>query len=72
MTLSLWERPARQRQADAPGEGHAKREPDRAKPEEKARVSRLRQTCDPHLLLRLRPDGLALRAPLSQRERGAR
>src|SRR5437773_9261402 len=35
---------------------------DRAKPEEKARVSRLRQTCDPHLLLRLRPDGLALRA----------
>ncbi len=37
MTLSLWERPARQRQADAPGEGHAKREPDRAKPEEKFR-----------------------------------
>jgi len=38
-------------------------------------VLRCDQSCAPHLLLRLRPDGLALgalRAALSQRERGSR
>src|SRR5437870_9886620 len=40
-SLSLWERAARQSQTDAPGEGRAKRQPDRAKPQETSiRISR--------------------------------